>query len=322
MLRVFLTATSSSSYGLYNSHNFFLFSLLPTSQYSSYCTNQTNFEIYSLVIATLVKADLFESSPRPPQTLGLFSPYDANIMGGGLIGVGMALTGACPGTVLPQVSAGISSAFPALVGAVLGGVAWSLVGTKIRRQAASAPKPKWSLDGVLGLRKLEAIAAFIGVCATIVCISTFIDEGQSPLIQGLKGGLAIGAAQAGSILLTDNTIGSSAAYEEAGKWVLWLLHGANGSKPPYCSVAFAGGALLGSLLFVVWAQPSNIHLQSNVPISFIAAVFGGACLAFGARLAGGCTSGHGISGMAMLSMASFISVAAMFGGGMVAVRLV
>ena len=239
-----------------------------------------------------------------------------------MIGLGMALTGACPGTVLPQVSAGIPSAFSALVGAVLGGVAWVLVGAKIRRQAAVAPEPKWSLDGVLGLRKLEAMAVFIGTCATIVYSSTFVDKGQFLLTQGLKGGLAMGAAQAGSILLTDNTIGSSAAYEEAGKWVLWLLQGANSSKPPYRSVTFAGGALLGSLVFAMWAQPSNVHLQSNVSISPITAVFGGACLAFGARLAGGCTSGHGISGMAMLSMASFISVAAMFGGGMVAVRLV
>lgn len=36
---------------------------------------------------------------------------------------------------------------------------------------------------------------------------------------------------------------------------------------------------------------------------------------FGSRLAGGCTSGHGISGMSQLSISSVISVAAMFAGG-------
>lgn len=35
----------------------------------------------------------------------------------------------------------------------------------------------------------------------------------------------------------------------------------------------------------------------------------------GARIAGGCTSGHGISGMASLGLASFVTVAAMFAGG-------
>jgi uncharacterized membrane protein YedE/YeeE len=34
----------------------------------------------------------------------------------------------------------------------------------------------------------------------------------------------------------------------------------------------------------------------------------------GARLANGCTSGHGISGMAHLATVSFVAVPAMFGG--------
>jgi len=39
-------------------------------------------------------------------------------------------------------------------------------------------------------------------------------------------------------------------------------------------------------------------------------------LIVGARIAGGCTSGHGISGIAKLSYSSLITVAAMFIGGM------
>ena len=35
----------------------------------------------------------------------------------------------------------------------------------------------------------------------------------------------------------------------------------------------------------------------------------------GARIADGCTSGHGISGIAQLSIGSFTAVAAMFAGG-------
>jgi uncharacterized membrane protein YedE/YeeE len=44
-------------------------------------------------------------------------------------------------------------------------------------------------------------------------------------------------------------------------------------------------------------------------------VVGGLCLAYGARVGEGCTSGHGLSGMAQLSVASIVSVAAMFGSG-------
>jgi len=45
-------------------------------------------------------------------------------------------------------------------------------------------------------------------------------------------------------------------------------------------------------------------------------VLGGCIMLVGAGMAGGCTSGHGISGMAKLSLPSFMSVGAMFAGGM------
>jgi hypothetical protein len=37
----------------------------------------------------------------------------------------MALSGACPGTVLPQVAAGVTTGLPVLFGTVLGGIIYS-----------------------------------------------------------------------------------------------------------------------------------------------------------------------------------------------------
>ena len=47
---------------------------------------------------------------------------------------------------------------------------------------------------------------------------------------------------------------------------------------------------------------------------------GGILMAFGARLAGGCTSGHGISGALQLSLASWVSLICFFIGGIIAIR--
>lgn len=56
---------------------------------------------------------------------------------------------------------------------------------------------------------------------------------------------------------------------------------------------------------------------------FAAVTFcGGALMAFGARLAGGCTSGHGITGTAQLSLSSWVSAVSFFLSGIVAVRLI
>ena len=48
---------------------------------------------------------------------------------------------------------------------------------------------------------------------------------------------------------------------------------------------------------------------------------GGTLIILGSRIAGGCTSGHGISGMSMGAKSSFITVAAMFAGGIFGVRV-
>ncbi len=49
---------------------------------------------------------------------------------------------------------------------------------------------------------------------------------------------------------------------------------------------------------------------------------GGILMAFGARLAGGCTSGHGISGTLQLSLASWVSLLCFFIGGIIAIQFI
>ncbi len=52
------------------------------------------------------------------------------------------------------------------------------------------------------------------------------------------------------------------------------------------------------------------------PTGLICIVLGGFLVGFGARWAGGCTSGHGITGLATLQPASFLAVAGFFAGGL------
>ncbi len=63
-------------------------------------------------------------------------------------------------------------------------------------------------------------------------------------------------------------------------------------------------------------------LGSRAPTTRYAVAFaGGFLMLFGARIADGCTSGHGLSGMAQLSVGSTVAVAAMFAGGIVTALL-
>lgn len=53
-------------------------------------------------------------------------------------------------------------------------------------------------------------------------------------------------------------------------------------------------------------------------VRYIGAFLGGVVLLYGARMAGGCTSGHGISGGMQLALSSWTFIFAMFGGGVAA----
>ncbi|XAM00795.1 YeeE/YedE thiosulfate transporter family protein [Phycisphaeraceae bacterium D3-23] len=55
---------------------------------------------------------------------------------------------------------------------------------------------------------------------------------------------------------------------------------------------------------------------------YAGAFLGGVLLLFGARMAGGCTSGHGISGGLQLAVSSYLFLGAMFAGGIATALLI
>ncbi|WP_418316982.1 YeeE/YedE thiosulfate transporter family protein [Piscinibacter sakaiensis] len=75
--------------------------------------------------------------------------------------------------------------------------------------------------------------------------------------------------------------------------------------------AFTGGEVTGSWVPDLWAERFGDSFGFRQLVAFI----GGAVMVFGARLAGGCTSGHGISGTLQLSVGSWIAVICFFVGG-------
>ncbi|KAI9645100.1 hypothetical protein NHQ30_005834 [Ciborinia camelliae] len=311
--------------------------------------------------------------PRQPSSLSLF-PYDGNLIGGLLIGIGMALTGACPGTVLPQVVNGYRSGPFVLLGCIIGGIIYSKSRPFIRRsQNAGVPivkDPKPTLYQKLNPEadEFKAVYMYQNFCWCIVLLASWLDKSQvQSLVSPTLGGACIGAAQGASLLLTGNTLGTSLAYEQVGDLFWWAMERVGGGqvtslkstlvskakgygnsidhvkengtklenknenkaskpqhppRPSISSTLFVLGILLGS-----YALSRTLTLPSPLPkkylgassiipeISIARALLGGTSMALGARIAGGCTSGHGISGMSLLSVSSIISVAAMFGGG-------
>lgn len=87
------------------------------------------------------------------------------------------------------------------------------------------------------------------------------------------------------------------------------------------------GAFLAAVLFRdfriqavpdMWRQ----RFGGKTALRALTALIGGAVAMFGARLAGGCPSGHGLSGLSQLAISGFVAAAGFFVGGIIMARLV
>jgi len=82
--------------------------------------------------------------------------------------------------------------------------------------------------------------------------------------------------------------------------------------------AWHGSELTAEWLPAMWVARFG---EDSVALRIGVALLGGVFMAFGARLAGGCTSGHGISGTMQLAVGSWISVICFFIGGIAVAML-
>jgi hypothetical protein len=82
--------------------------------------------------------------------------------------------------------------------------------------------------------------------------------------------------------------------------------------------ALSGGEITGRWLPPMWEARFG---EGTIGLRAIVAIVGGVLMAFGARLAGGCTSGHGISGTLQLSVGSWVALICFFIGGVAVAML-
>jgi len=90
---------------------------------------------------------------------------------------------------------------------------------------------------------------------------------------------------------------------------------------------FLAGTFLGSLASVIASRSFRLEMVPKTWAArfgaskgrrLVAAFLGGTIIMFGARMAGGCTSGHGISGSLQLALSSWVFFLTLFGFGILA----
>ena len=122
-------------------------------------------------------------------------------------------------------------------------------------------------------------------------------EPLSPMVAA-AGGLLIGTAAALFLLLTGRIAGVS------GMTAIATGIG-SGNTVRKQAAAFLVGLPLGTTLVAVFVRTPEVTVTSSVPLLVIA----GLLVGFGTRLGNGCTSGHGVCGIARLSPRSLAATA-------------
>ncbi len=242
------------------------------------------------------------------------------IIGGIAFGIGMAVLGYCPGTLVISAGEGSLDAIIGIIGGLSGGLVFTI----------SLP----SIKGILGpsLGKVSA-ASFVGnnsllyfliavaVGVFMIYLAFFLNkrEGRADK-KWLYSGVLLGLLDPIVFLkaVENRPIGASTAYP----YLFDRIGGLTSSpyfikiqKPGHWEVVFLTGALIAGFVIAIvkgefsfklihsrWEKYKGSSVLKRVFYSFL----GGFILIFGARMAGGCTSGHILSGGMQLAISSLV----------------
>jgi len=239
------------------------------------------------------------------------------LIGGLIFGSGMAILGYCPGTLAISAGEGSLDAVIGIFGGLLGGVFYTLVLPFI--QPLLGPDfGKISLNSLLGTGSLFFIVLFIigGIFVLSAFLLQKVDKNKSKkwIISGVA--LALLNVIVFSSGITNRPIGASTSFPYLGDLIMGATNNDYFNKiktPGNWELIFLAGAFIAGLLISLikkdfkltlihenWSKRKGDSKVNRVIWAFI----GGFILVFGARMAGGCTSGHILSGGMQIAFSS------------------
>jgi hypothetical protein len=153
-------------------------------------------------------------------------------------------------------------------------------------------------------------------------------------------GVGIGVLSWLTFLLSDKSLGCSTAFARTSGMIERLVRGARAAERPYYKkftptvdwqwmlvVGIVIGAFVSAKLSGTfageWVPATWAAAFGSRPVVRLAvALAGGIILGLGARWAGGCTSGHGISGTLQLALSGWLATLCFFVGGIAAAMVI
>jgi len=249
------------------------------------------------------------------------------VFGGLIFGAGMAILGYCPGTLAISFGEGSMDALTGIIGGLSAGLVYTLMEPFISG-FLGPDLGTISLNSLTGTNLLFYLLIFI-IGSIFIGISVWLNKlDKTKDKKWLYSGIALAILNV-IIFLTitfNRPIGASTTYpyladlltgttsndyftkiQKSGNWEMIFLSG-----------AFLAGLIISlikkdfkfTLIHSNWEKYKGTSYVKRIVWSFI----GGFLLIIGARMAGGCTSGHIISGGMQLAISSLMFAVFVFAG--------
>jgi uncharacterized membrane protein YedE/YeeE len=256
------------------------------------------------------------------------------LIGGLLFGAGMALLGYCPGTMAISFGEGSIDAFIGIIGGLFGGLFYTIMLPYIK-PVLGPDFGAISLNSLLGTNTLFFVITII--TGVVFSIAAFVlhkkDKNQSK--KWIPAGIALAILNliVFSSAVTNRPIGASTTFP----YVADLLTGFTNNDyykaiqtPGNWELIFLTGAFIAGVVISLikkdfklilihdnWKKHKGNSKKERVIWSFV----GGFILLFGARMAGGCTSGHILSGGMQFAFSSLFFSVFVFAGLLITGKL-
>jgi uncharacterized membrane protein YedE/YeeE len=267
--------------------------------------------------------------------------YGANVAGGLVMGIGINVAGACPGTMLAQIGAGVPRVSYTLIGGLTGALSFTLLHSMLQGTKFHFKDDAVLVDEYFGIHIVKLSIMFSGVVAFLVLVLEHVSPWSSTISDHvicnrpaswfldpfacawspIKAGVVMGLMQVPTFFFLDQNIAVSSTFVMVVGGFLRLIAPDAPNKMPYLKNFFGVNDFgqLGSSLGIILGSfvsgwLSDVRIIHDTSGSALSSFIGGFLVLFGARLAGGCASGHGLSGIARLSSASLLTSLFMFVG--------
>lgn len=257
------------------------------------------------------------------------------VFGGLIFGAGMAILGYCPGTMIVSLGEGSLDAAAGFIGALLGGLAYTLLLPAING-LLGPDLGTFSLFSITGSNPSLFYFLLFLFGSLFIAIAFLVHKFEKVKdLTWIFAGVALAILNCIIFLKSgmDRQLGASTAYPHLAN----LISGNTGNeyftksmKSGSWETIFLGGTLISGVLISLLRKDFKIKLihpnweryrGNSAGGRIFWAMFGGFILIFGARMAGGCTSGHVISGGMQLAVSSLIFAIFVFAGLLITGRL-